>query len=78
VGQPETLIVGLASNAFDTWLSVLDSGARTIVFNDDFIPGETTNSGVVRTFTPGVYYLEASSFGGRESGPYQIIVSRAP
>ena len=72
VSSTQTLVIALASTEFDSYLRVLDSNQVTLSSDDD--GGDGTDSRLVRSFTPGTYFAEASTYDAGESGAYALSV----
>ncbi|MCP1726916.1 hypothetical protein J2T60_000881 [Natronospira proteinivora] len=84
-GQPLRFVVEergeltatMTSMELDTYLVLTDDSNTVISFNDDAVD-MGTNSKIVETLDPGEYVLWATSYGGNESGRFQIDTDLKP
>ena len=60
----------------DTAGVLLDADGATIFQDDD--RGESRNFRIVKTVTPGTYYVQVKGFNDRATGPYSLLVDFAP
>lgn len=73
VTSSQTLRILMTSTVFDTFLRVLDSSNQEVATNDD--GGGGSNSLIGRTFAPGTYRIEATSYGEGETGAYTLALT---
>jgi hypothetical protein len=74
-GSPYT--IEMESQAFDTFLVLLDEKGQFLAENDDIVPGDTRRSRI--DFTPkedGTFIVVATSFGVQQTGAYTLTVQR--
>lgn len=70
--------VGMASDAFDTYLQISDAEGTSLAEDDDGA-GEGTNSRLSFTLpADGDYLIEARAFGDGEAGAYTLSVDEIP
>jgi len=73
VTSSQTLRILLTSSAFDSFLRVLDSNNQEVTTDDD--NGGGSNSLISRTFAPGSYKIEATTYGTGETGAYTLALT---
>lgn len=70
--------VELTSDAFDTWLDLIDADTGRVLASDDDSP-DTSRSELQFVLEPDRNYLvEATSFGGDETGSFELRVTLQP
>ena len=72
LGSSQELSIIMDSADFDTFLRVLDSSGLAVATDDD--GGGGTNSRTFRTFAPGTYRIEATSYSANETGAYTLLL----
>jgi len=72
VSSTQTLLISMNSEAFDTYLLVLDTGGNIVTEDDD--SGAGANAQVYWTFAAGTYRIEATSLEAGLEGPYSLIL----
>ena len=72
LGSSQALSIIMDSTEFDTFLRVLDSSGLAVATDDD--DGGGTNSRIFRTFAPGTYRIEATSYSENETGVYTLLL----
>lgn len=70
VDETSQVQIDLRSDAFDTYLVLLDENNQLIEENDD--NGQTTDSRINRQLTPGTYKVVVTSFGGESVGQFEL------
>ena len=75
INSPQTLLMSMNSEAFDTYLVVLDTNGNVVVEDDD--SGAGANAQIYQTFAAGTYLIEASSLEPGLGGPYSLILETA-
>ncbi|WP_164856343.1 DVUA0089 family protein [Lujinxingia sediminis] len=77
VEETSQLQIDLSSDAFDTYLVLLDENNQLIEENDD--NGQTTDSRINRQLTPGTYKVVVTSFGAASVGQFELqLVKSGP
>jgi hypothetical protein len=72
----QTVTIDMTSDAFDTYLYLLDPTPAVMASNDDF--GESTNSRITFTLTAsGTWTIGATSFLANELGAYTLTIQCA-
>jgi hypothetical protein len=75
ITQQSEVVVAMTSNAFDTYLAVVDGplgeASEILAMNDDLLG---TDSGLSLLLSPGTYAAMATSFAGGATGEYVIGV----
>jgi len=74
VSNGQALVITMSSDSFDAYIRVLDSAGREFAYDDD--SGGNLNSRLVTFLPSGTYTIEATSFGGRQTGSYTLSVFR--
>ena len=72
LSSSQALSIIMDSTEFDTFLRVLDSSGLAVATDDD--GGGGTNSRIFRTFAPGTYRIEATSYSENETGVYTLLL----
>jgi uncharacterized protein YjdB len=76
VATTSTVQIDLTSTAFDANLIVQNAATAAVVAeNDDAVPGQTTDSRLLLTLTPGNYVINVTSYEFGEIGPYRLSVT---
>lgn len=68
--------IDLSSSEADSFLYLMTHDGRRIADNDD--GGAGLNARIERDLSPGIYFVEVTTVGGRERGPadYRLVISR--
>ncbi|MFC1537709.1 DVUA0089 family protein, partial [Gemmatimonadota bacterium] len=71
----DTVVIDLASSAFDTYLYLYDQSGTLVAFNDDH--EGTSRSLIIHTLSlSGTYTIEVTSYGDNETGEYRVDLSK--
>lgn len=72
ITESTQLQIEMRSDAFDTYLVLLDENGQLIEENDD--NGQSTDSRINRQLAPGTYQIIVTSYGGQALGEFELQV----